>query len=90
MPRTYSLTKYRAEATREPFVLELDEGSTLTIPQPSVDEILDITGMVNVRAQLKILAKDQYDDLIKHIGDLPGGLVKPLVRDILDHYGLGE
>ncbi|MBX6386108.1 MAG: hypothetical protein IRZ07_24570 [Microbispora sp.] len=88
--RRHTLARYRNEAVKAPFELDLDDGRTITIPQPTVDEVLEITGLTDVRAQLKILAKDQFDELLTAIGDLPASALQVLMEDLMQHFGLGK
>lgn len=88
MSKTYSLAKYRDEATKQPFELDLGDGEILKLRQPSVDDVIDLNGMSDVRSQLQIIAKDDYDLLMTAIGDLPGAALQPLMDDVMRHFGL--
>ena len=86
---SYSMARYRAEATKGPFVLELDEGKTLTIPAPTGNGLLDLDGVFTTSTYLQKLAGDQYDALLEAIGEEDGGILAEIVRDMQRHWGLG-
>ena len=88
--KTYSLARYRAEAKREPFVLEVDEKTSIIINQSSSAALLRVEQAKNSEEALKILTSEQYDALIRTIGDEDAGVLKALVRDLREHFGLGE
>lgn len=88
--KKYQLARYRAEAAKAPFELIVDDKTTISIPPPSTDVVLQVTETGNVREQLRLLAGDQYERLMKAIGDEPGSILKPLLRDLTEHFNLGE
>lgn len=90
MTKRYRLADYRREANRPPFVLEIDEERTLEIPAPDTNTILDVQGAVDVRQQVKLLTGDKYGELMDVIGGEQGGVLKQLMRDLSEHFNLGE
>jgi hypothetical protein len=90
MSKRYRLADYRREATKPPFPLELDEERTLEIPVPDTNTILDVQATTDVRQQVKLLAGDKYEDLMEAIGGEPGGVLKSLMKDMTEHFDLGE
>jgi hypothetical protein len=87
---TYSLARYRAEAKREPFELVIDSSSSVVIVQPSGEDLLAAEQATSSREAIKILAGDQYEELMKVLGAEPAGVLKAVIADIRDHFGLGE
>jgi len=90
MSRRYRLADYRRQANKEPFPLELDDERVLMIPAPSTNTVLDVQATEDVREQLRMLTGDAYDDLMEAIGEEQGGVLKALMKDLTDHFGLGE
>lgn len=89
-PPTYDLKKYIYEATKQPFPLQVDDETVIEIPPPSVNVILDLPGEEDPREAIRLMAGDSYDALIEAIGDQPAGVLKPIMSDMKDHFGLGE
>lgn len=88
--RKFQLEKYRNEAVKPDFELEVGEGESVVIKMPTVDEVIDLNEITDVRQQLQILAKEQYPRLMEIIGDDPGAMLQPLMNDMLKHFGLGK
>lgn len=88
--RKYLLEKYRNEAVKPDFEIVVDEATSIVIKMPTVDEVIDLNDITDIRAQLQILAKDQYPRLMDIIGQDPGALLQPLMNDMLKHFGLGK
>ena len=86
----YHLDKYRNEAVKPDFEIVVDAETSIIIRMPTVDEVIDLNDITDVRQQLQILAKDQYDQLMDIIGDDPGAMLQPLMNDMLKHFGLGK
>lgn len=87
---TYSLPRYRAEAKKEPFELVIDKNTSIVIAQPSGEDLLAAEQATSSREAIKILAGDQYHELMKALGAEPAGVLKAVIADIRDHFGLGE
>ena len=88
--KKYQLAVYRAKAVQKPFELIVDEDKTIVIPPPPTETVLDIAEATTPREQLQLLAGDQYGALIDAIGSEVGGILKPLTKDMTEHFGLGE
>lgn len=88
--KKFQLDRYRNEALKPDFELVLGPEESIIIKPPTVDEVIDLNGMTDVRAQLQILAKDQYEQLMEAIGDAPGAMLQPLMDEMLKHFGLGK
>ena len=92
-PRTYDLRQYINEATKDPFELQLNDEEALIIKAPTVNRILDAGKMddADAEANLRILVGDDaYDEFREAIGDAPVGALMPLVKDIQEHFGIGD
>ena len=87
---TYSLARYRAEAKKAPYELVIDAGHSIVITQPSGDDLLAAEQATSSKEAIRILAGDQYDALMKALGGEPAGVLKAVVADLRDHFGLGE
>jgi hypothetical protein len=90
MTKRYRLADYRREATKPPFVLEIDEERSLEIQAPDTNTILDVQATADVRQQVKLLTGDKYAELMEVIGSEQGGVLKVLMRDLSEHFNLGE
>jgi hypothetical protein len=86
----FQLAKYRMEAVKTPFDLIIDEKTSVIIPPPSTDDVLAVSEASTPREQLRLLAGDQFGTLMEHIGDEPGGILRPLLNDLTGHFKLGE
>jgi len=90
MSKRYRLADYRREANKPPFPLEIDDERTLEIPAPDTNTILDVQATADVRQQVKLLTGDKYTELMEVIGGEQGGVLKQLMRDLSEHFNLGE
>ncbi|TDD97645.1 hypothetical protein [Actinomadura rubrisoli] len=88
--KKYQLDKYRNEAVKPDFEIVVDAETSILIRMPTVDEVIDLNDITDIRAQLQILAKDQYERLMEVISDDPGAMLQPLMNDMLKHFGLGK
>ena len=88
--KKYQLAVYRAEAAKKPFELIVDDKTTISISAPDTETVLQVTETVVVRDQLRLLAGNQYTALMEALGDQPGGVLKPLMKDLTEHFNLGE
>lgn len=88
--KKFQLDRYRNEALKPDFELVTGPESSIVIKPPTVDEVIDLNGMTDVRAQLQILAKDQYEALMEAIGDEPGAMLQSLMDEMMRHFGLGK
>jgi hypothetical protein len=88
--KKYQLAVYRAEALKKPFELIVDDKTTVSIPVPDTETVLQVTETTVVREQLRLLTGDQYGALMEALGDQPGGVLKLLMKDLTEHFDLGE
>lgn len=96
---TFSLAKYREEATGAPFPLELDDGEVIEIARPTGEKMLEIAetyGEVSEenppspRALLKDLLGEHYDTVMPIIGSEDHAVLIAFMRDLSEHFDLGE
>lgn len=90
MPVTYKLADYRREAARDPFVLVVDDETTIEIAPPNTDDMLDAAASTDVRTQLRKLCGEAYGPLMDALGKEQGSVLKVVVNDLSRHFGLGE
>lgn len=83
------LAQYRAEATKGPFVLELDDDNTLTIPAPNGNVLLQMDTIFTTDGILRKLAGDHYDAVLEAVGGEDGAVLIALMKDMQRHWGLG-
>lgn len=94
---TFSLARYREEATGAPFPLELDDGEVIEIPRPTGDVIMAITEKmqageqnVPIKELLGDLLGDHYDKVMPIIGAEDFQVMIRFMEDLSEHFGLGE
>ncbi|MEU5853939.1 hypothetical protein ABZ799_01305 [Nocardiopsis dassonvillei] len=90
-PRRYSLAKYAAEATKEPFELDLDDERSVKLKQPTINDMTRVARMVSVEEFAEVFTESEEDAeaLVSALGDLPASAMMSLVQDVREHYGLG-
>lgn len=90
-PRRFRIEKYIDEAVKAPFVLDLDDDTSIEIAQPSTNEVAAMPATATPRDALRVFTSSDADaDTIMGVfGDLPAGALMGLVRDIREHFGLG-
>lgn len=86
----YSLAKYRAEAKGEPFHLDVDEDTTITVLRPTGDVLMDVEEATSSRQIIKLLAGKQSDALLSAIGPEDYTVLQGVAEDMQKHFGLGE
>jgi hypothetical protein len=86
----YALARYINQATKQPFEFIIDDKRSIFIEQPDANVVVHSDQAKNTEEALRDLVGDKYDEIMEIIGDAPGGVVKLLVNDLRDHFGLGE
>ncbi|WP_242882577.1 hypothetical protein [Actinomadura litoris] len=89
MTTNYSMARYRAEARREPFPLELDNGDILAIVPPKSGKVLELTPALSTDEVLRRLCGDSYDALVAAVGEEDAGVLVAIMKDMQKHFGLG-
>ncbi|KAB2344882.1 hypothetical protein [Actinomadura rudentiformis] len=89
MTTKYSIARYRAEARREPFAVELDSGDTLAILPPKSASVLELDPSLSTAEVLKRLAGDSYQALVDAVGDEDASVLVAVMKDMQKHFGLG-
>lgn len=89
-PKTFALARYINEATSKPFELIVDDKRSITIEQPSSQDVLMIDQAANTEEAFRIMVGDKFDEVMEVIGDTPGRVLKLLIDDVRDHFKLGE
>ncbi|PRX95569.1 hypothetical protein [Allonocardiopsis opalescens] len=90
-PRRYSIERYAAEATKEPFELFLDEERSIKLRQPTVAEMGTLTAAMSVEqfADAFTESAEDAEEFVAALGPLPAGAMMQVARDVREHYGLG-
>lgn len=85
---TFKFSKYRAEADRPPFDLELEDGTVISIPVPDGDTTFEIEEAGTSREMLTLMCGDQADAVFELIGPENGTVIRALAKDMSKHFGL--
>lgn len=94
--KTYSLDKYRKDATKAPFPLEVSEDRTIFIGRPTAETMLDVAEKFseadasNIREILRALLGDKHDEVMELIKDEDFGVMMALVADLGEYFEMGE
>lgn len=88
MAKSYSLARYRTEAKKEPFVIDLGDGEQIVIPQPSGADLLEVEKAKTSEEVLQILCGKDYDRLLEIVKGEDAGVLKAISRDLRDHFRL--
>jgi hypothetical protein len=88
MAKTYKFNRYKTEAKADPFVLELDDNLTISIPPPDGDTVLEIEESRSSRRTLELLCDEHYEQVYDLIRHEPASVLNALVADMVDHFGL--
>lgn len=89
----FSLASYRAQATGDPFVFDVDDDKTITIPRPTGDQMFKAEEAMRTglsRKVIEALCGDVASELLKILGTEDAGVMKQLGDDMASHFGLGE
>lgn len=92
-PAVKSLAHYRDKVKGEPFVLPIDEETSITIQRPTGDQVFDAEDALregNSRGFLEAIAGDQAEALLEAVLNEDFKVVQAISVDIQKHFGLGE
>lgn len=95
---TYSVARYRAEAKGTPFPLETLDGRVIEIPRPTGDRMMELAEKYSAateapphpREQLQDLLGEKYDEVMAVLGGEDFEVLIMFLRDLSEHFGLGE
>ena len=80
-----------AQAKRDPWTLEDDSGNPLiTIPAPTVGQMEGMAAAESMYDVMRILAGDQYDDLMAHLRPLGSTAIAKAADDMRERFGMGN
>lgn len=84
-----SLAEYRAEYTREPFTLPLDDGTVVSFPPPTLGQVIGAEEAAggSILETLVILAGDQGELLRAALLDSPTGVIVGVRDDAYTYWG---
>ncbi|MBP2341124.1 hypothetical protein JOF41_007378 [Saccharothrix coeruleofusca] len=86
--KTYRFDQYREDAAIEPYVLEVDEQRSITIPAPSTDTILKLEETSSTRERLMLLCGEHADEVFGLLKDESMHVMVRFVMDLAKHYGV--
>lgn len=94
MGKTHKFSNYVREATKPPFVLEIDgehdDGTPLTIEIecPDGDTMLEVEESGSSRTNIELLCGKHADQVLELLGPAPAGAMSALVQDMMRHFGI--
>lgn len=86
------LSELVAKATRKPYELELDDGSVIEVPQPTLEKWQDAPFTATVHDFLVYLgvSEEGAARAQEAVGKAPLGTADWLLSDMRGHFGLGN
>ena len=86
-----SLAAYRGKIVGTPFTLELDDGTTVTIPRPTSKQIRRAEQNPNDTEWImeSVCGEELAEQIFALIDDEDWAVMKMLTEDISRHFGLG-
>lgn len=84
-----TLAEYRAEYTKQPFTLPLDEKTVISIPQKTLSQVMDAEQAAggSILETLVILAGDQGEQLRAALLESPPGVIIAIRDDAYIYWG---
>ena len=92
MPKKFQLSKYRKAAEKSPFVLEVDEETSISVDPPRAKNIIKLSKIDegDLEGQLKLIAGDAYDALMEVVADESFDVLEAILKDMMDHFGMDQ
>lgn len=91
---TRTWDSYVKEAQQPPFVLEVDDETTITIEAPTGDQVIEGERLYreggSLVDSLRAVCGDSADDVIALVRQAPAGAMNQLMIDLMDHFGMAE
>jgi hypothetical protein len=91
--KPFSLDRYRAEAVGSPFELWLDDTTSIKVDRPTADQMFEAESAMREGTSRDVLAAlcgDKADELLKAVGPEDAAVLRAVVEDIQEHFGLGN
>jgi len=89
----FSFEKARAEAKGEPFVIDVNPETQITIARPTADQIFEVEEAMrrsDSRGILRAFCGDTADQFLALVGPEDAGVLKAVSEAMQKHFGLGE
>jgi hypothetical protein len=93
--KTHKFSNYVREATKPPFVLEIDGDEhldgvpmTIEIECPDGDTMLEVEESGSSRTNIELLCGKHADQVLELLGPAPAGAMSALVQDMMRHFGI--
>lgn len=84
-----SIARYRAWALREPFVLQLEDGS-ITISRPNSDRLFLYAATAGLKGRIRVLAGAQAAELLAVLGPENVDVARAVLDDMAACFGCSE
>lgn len=88
--KEFSLARYRKEATGEPFVLWLDDDTSIEVPRPTGAVLMDVEEATSSREIIERLCGDKAKEFLAAVSDEDFEVLRAVSQDMQQHFGLGE
>jgi hypothetical protein len=82
--------QYVAEAKGEPFVLPVGEDQRIEIPRPTGDQMFAAEAATSSKDILRALCGDKYDEVLELFAGADAAVMRAVMNDIQEHFGLGN
>jgi hypothetical protein len=93
--KTHKFSRYVAEASKPPFVLEIDgDGYDDSMPLlieiecPDGDTMLEVEESASSRVNIELLCGKHAQQVLDLLGPAPAGAMAALVQDMMRHFGI--
>ncbi len=84
--KKYRFDQYRQEAQIDPFVLEVDDERSITIPAPTTDALLRLEEAGGTREKLTLLCGQAGPEVMDLLNDQPMHVMIAFLRDLAAHH----
>jgi hypothetical protein len=90
---TRTWDSYVKEAAQPPFVIVVDDETSITVNAPTGDQIIEGEAMFRADASasdaLKVVCGDAADAVLELCRPAPAGAMNQLLTDIMEHFNFG-
>lgn len=89
MAKVTKLSKFQKAAKVEPFVLDLENGTTIEFHRPNLRKVEELATAQSPKRILEILCGDQFEAAYEVLGELDVEEFEQLLEEVLGALGMG-